>query len=169
MPPSYQTFVVQSKPTDKLPYRELQFPTYMKDTDRDVHIKVFKKAIRTNGKTMEANIINLFGFTLPDNILEWGENFVQDHPYCIFEELEQAFCKHFQIVKNDEEIYMQLKNFQQQVDEQIEIYYKRLLKLVNRLQVKAIDVFFTIISRAGLQPYLKLTIKKYDKRYLYQA
>jgi len=81
---------------------------------------------------MEVNIINIFGFTLQNNILEWGKNFVLDHPNCIFEELEQSFCKHFQIVKNDEEVYMQLKNFQQ-VDEHVEVYYKRLLKLANYL------------------------------------
>jgi hypothetical protein len=47
-------------------------------------------------------------------------------------------------VKNDEEVYMQQRNLQQ-VDEQIEVYYQRLLKLVNYLQVKVIDVFLTTI------------------------
>ncbi len=59
---------------------------------------------------METNIINLSGFTLRNNILEWGENFVQDHPNYIFEVLDQTFCKSFQTVKNDEEVYMQWKN-----------------------------------------------------------
>jgi hypothetical protein len=86
---------------------------------------------------MELNIVNLFGFTLQNNILEWGKIFVQDHPNCIFEELEQTFCKHFQIVKNDEEVHMQLRNFQQQVNE-VEIYYERLLKIANCLQMKTI-------------------------------
>jgi hypothetical protein len=55
---------------------------------------------------MEVDIINLFGFTLQNNILEWGENFIQDHPNCTFGELEQAFYKHFQTMNNDEEVYM---------------------------------------------------------------
>jgi hypothetical protein len=59
-------------------------------------------------------------------------------------------------VKNDKEVYMQLRNFQQQVDEQVEVYYEPFL-ITNCLQVKAIDVFFTTISKACLQPYLKLT------------
>jgi hypothetical protein len=50
----------------------------MKDIDPDVHIILFKKAIRANGKTMKVDIINIFGFTLRNNISEWGENFVQD-------------------------------------------------------------------------------------------
>jgi hypothetical protein len=54
----------------------IQYPTYVKDIDHDVHIKIFKNAIRANGETMEVNIINLFGFTLHDNISKWGENFV---------------------------------------------------------------------------------------------
>ncbi len=40
----------------------------MKYTNRNAHIKVFKKAIKTNGEIMKVNIINLFGFTLRDNI-----------------------------------------------------------------------------------------------------
>jgi len=78
----------------------------VKDTDPDAHIRVFKKIIRGIGETMEADIINLFGFSLQDNISEWGKNFVQDHINCTFEELEQGFCKCFQNVKNEEEVYM---------------------------------------------------------------
>jgi len=53
-----------SKPTSELPYQRLQYPTSVKDKDPNIHIKVFKKVIRANGETMEANIINLLGFTL---------------------------------------------------------------------------------------------------------
>jgi hypothetical protein len=85
----------------------------VKDTNHNAHIKVFKKAIKANGETMEVEIINLFGFTLQDNISKWGENFVQDHPNCTFDELEQAFCKRFRTMKNDEKVYVLLKNLQQ--------------------------------------------------------
>jgi hypothetical protein len=54
---------------------------------------VFKKTIKANGETMEVGIINLFGFTPRVSISEWGENFVQYHPNCTFEKLEQTFCK----------------------------------------------------------------------------
>jgi hypothetical protein len=99
IPPWYQLVVVQLvlEPTTKLPYRKLQYPTYVKDTTLDAHIIVFKKAIKANGETMEANIINMFGLTFRDNIFEWGENYIQDHPNCTFEELEQAFVCHFSI------------------------------------------------------------------------
>ncbi len=63
---------------------------------------MFKKAIKVNGEMVEANIINQFGFTLIDNMFKWGENFVQNHPNHNFDELEQAFCKRFKTVKNDE-------------------------------------------------------------------
>jgi hypothetical protein len=78
---------------------KLQYPTYVKDTHPNVHIRVFKKAIKANGETMEANIINLFGFILKDSIFDWGENYVQSHPNCTFEELEQAFFKQFKTMK----------------------------------------------------------------------
>ncbi len=89
-----------------MPYQKFQYPSYVKDINLDDHIKVFKKVIRVNGETMKVDIINLFGFTLHNNILKWGENFIQDHPNCTFDELEQAFYKHFQTMKNDEEVYM---------------------------------------------------------------
>jgi hypothetical protein len=72
---------------------KLQYPTYVKDINLDAHIRVFKKAIKANGEIMEVDIINLFGFILRDNISEWGENYVQDHPNCTFKELEQTFHK----------------------------------------------------------------------------
>ncbi len=78
----------------------------MKDINHDAHIRVFKKPIVANGETMEANIINMFSFTLQDNISKWGENCVQDHPNSTFDQLEQAFCKCLWIVKNDEKVYM---------------------------------------------------------------
>jgi hypothetical protein len=122
-----------SEPVAKLPYRKLQYPTYVRDTDPNAHIRVFKKAIKINGETMEANIINLFGFTLKDNIFEWGENYVSNHPNCIFEELEQAFFKRFITIKNDEEVHMQLCNIQQKIVERVKVYYEHLLKLTNCL------------------------------------
>ncbi len=95
IPPWYQPLVVQlvSKSATNLPYRKLQYSTYVKDTDPNAHIKIFKKGFKDNGEIVEANIINLFGFILKDNIFEWDENYIQDHPNYTFEELEQAFCK----------------------------------------------------------------------------
>jgi len=37
---------------------------YVKDSNLDVHVKVLKVAIRTNGETEDAKIGNLFSFTL---------------------------------------------------------------------------------------------------------
>jgi hypothetical protein len=88
MPPWYPSITIQFERTNNLPYQKLQYPTYVKDINLDVHIKIFKKIIKTNGEIVEANIINLFGFVLQYNILEWGKNFVQDHPNCTFEKLE---------------------------------------------------------------------------------
>jgi hypothetical protein len=82
---------------------------------------------------VEANVINLFGFTLRDNIFEWGKNYIQDHPNYTFEKLKQTFCKWFKTLKNDEEVYMQLQNIQQQTTKRVEVYYECLLRLANCL------------------------------------
>ncbi len=67
---------------------------------------MIKKAIKANGEIVEVDIINLFGFAFRDNIFEWGEIFVQNHPNCTFENLEQAFYKWFKTMKNDEKVYV---------------------------------------------------------------
>ncbi len=53
-------------------------------------------------------------------------------------------------MKNDKEIYMQ------QVGEWVKVCYEHLLKLANYLQMKAIDVFLTIIFKSSLHSYLRL-------------
>jgi len=74
IPPWYQPPIVQpiEELTTKLPYMRLQYPTYVKDIDLDVHIKVFKKAIKANGEIVEVDIMNLFSFILKDSIFERG-------------------------------------------------------------------------------------------------
>jgi hypothetical protein len=65
IPPWYPLFTTQLVPelASKLPYRKLQYSTYVKDIDLDAHIKIFKKTIKVNGEIVETNIINMFGFT----------------------------------------------------------------------------------------------------------
>jgi len=135
IPPWYQPLIVQlvSEPTTKLPYKKLQYPTYVKNTDPNAHIRIFKKAIKANGEIVEANIINLFGFTLRDSISKWGENYVQDQTNYTFENLEQTVCEQFKTMKNDEEVYMQLQNIQQQTVKYVEVDYEHMLKLANYL------------------------------------
>jgi hypothetical protein len=53
---------------------KLQYPTYFKDINPNVHIRVLKKAIKVNGEIVEVNIINLFGFTLRSIVSFNGEN-----------------------------------------------------------------------------------------------
>ncbi len=66
-----QPLVTSPKLATKLPYKKLQYPTYVRNTNPDVHIKVFKKAIKTNGETVEVDIINnMFSFTFRDSIFK---------------------------------------------------------------------------------------------------
>jgi hypothetical protein len=64
MPLWYPPIGVWSKLASKLPCQKLQHPTFVKDINLNVHIRAFKKAIKANGETVKADIINLFGFTL---------------------------------------------------------------------------------------------------------
>jgi hypothetical protein len=47
------------------PYcRPLNYLEYIKDSDPDAHVKVFKAPIRTNSETYDAKIDNMLSFTL---------------------------------------------------------------------------------------------------------
>jgi hypothetical protein len=60
--------------------------------------KFSTKKFIVNGEIVEANIINLFGFTLWNCISEWGKNFVQNHPNCIFEKSwNKCFANAFEL------------------------------------------------------------------------
>jgi len=39
---------------------------YVNDSDPNVHVRVFKVAIRTNSETYDAKFVNMFSFTLND-------------------------------------------------------------------------------------------------------
>jgi hypothetical protein len=57
----------------------------------------------------DADIIDLFCFTLRDAISEWGKNFMRADLVCRFKELVQAtFCKHYLKVQTSEQVYMAL-------------------------------------------------------------
>jgi hypothetical protein len=54
------------------PYcQSLNYPNYVLDADLDVHVKVFKVAIKANGEIDDAKIVNLFSFTFRDIVFDW--------------------------------------------------------------------------------------------------
>jgi hypothetical protein len=71
-----------------------------------------------------------------------------------------------QIVHNDEQVYVQLKNMKQEKNERVEVYYERLLKLANSLQHITINSFITTIFKSGLQPYLHVATTSMKKETL---
>jgi hypothetical protein len=70
----------------------------------------------------------------------------------------KSWNKHFPNYEEQQKSPYVVEEPQQQVGEWVEVYYERLLKLANYLQVKDTIVFFIIIFRARLQPYRKLAI-----------
>jgi len=77
-----------------------------------------------------------------------------DYPDCTFVELQLAFCKRYQKVQNDEQVYLYLKNMKQEKNERVEVYHERLLKLATSLQHNTTNSFLTTVFKYGLQPYL---------------
>jgi hypothetical protein len=73
--------------------KSLPYLIYTIGINLDAHVRVFQKAIQANDEKNDADIVNLFYFTLRDAISKWGENFMQSHQRCYFVELEIAFCK----------------------------------------------------------------------------
>jgi hypothetical protein len=59
----------------------------VKDSNPNVHVRVFKVAMRANGETKDAKIINLFSFTFRDIVFNWCNNYMGDYPNCTFAKL----------------------------------------------------------------------------------
>ncbi len=129
----------------------------MKDSDPNVHVRVFKVTIRPNGEIEDAKIVNMFSFTLKDIMSNYCNNYMGDYPNCTFAKLQLTLCKQFITFQNDEQVYLQLKSMKQKKNEKVEVYYERLLKLTNSLPHMTTYSFQTIIFRSGLQPYLRVT------------
>jgi hypothetical protein len=79
--------------------KSLPYLIYTVGTDPNAHVRVFWKAIQANGEKNDADIVNLFCFTLRDAILEWGENFMQSHLKCSFAKLEATFVNNTKLWK----------------------------------------------------------------------
>ncbi len=60
---------------------------YVKDSNPDVHVRVFKATVKANGETEDVEIVNLFSFTLRDIMFDWRNNYMGDYPDYIFAKL----------------------------------------------------------------------------------
>ncbi len=59
----------------------------MKDSNPNAHVIVLKATIKTNGETKDAEIVNLFSFTLKDIMSDWCNNYMGDYSNCTFAKL----------------------------------------------------------------------------------
>lgn len=94
-------------------------------------------------QSMKASLICLDLFF---EIVSLNGNLFLQHLHYIFTNLEQTFYKQYRIEKNDKQIYMNLWSMKEE-EECVEVYYEQVFKLVNHLQIKATDMYFTTISR----------------------
>ncbi len=97
-----------------------------KDVDLDVHVRMFNFVIKTDIKTFEKYIINVFSYMLRDTTLDWCHNYVVEFPDYTISELTHAFCKHHWKIQNDEQIHMELKNMKHQENKKVEVHYERI-------------------------------------------
>jgi hypothetical protein len=73
--------------------RPLNYLEYKKNYDPDVHVRVFKAAIKVNNETTNEEIKNMFNFTLKNNAFNWFNNYIRSNPNYRYADLEQVFCK----------------------------------------------------------------------------
>ncbi len=69
----------------------LNYPKYVKDSDLNVHVRMFKVTIRENSETYDVEIVNLFGFTLRDIVFNWCNNYMGEYPNYTFTKLKLLF------------------------------------------------------------------------------
>jgi len=70
------------------PYcQPFNYPKYVKDSNPNVHVRVFKATVKANGETEDVEIVNLFSFTLRDIMFDWRNNYMGDYLDYIFAKL----------------------------------------------------------------------------------
>jgi len=74
-------------PQNKLYRQPFNYPKYVKNSNPDVHVRVFKTTIKANGETKDVKIVNMFSFTLKDIMFNWCNNYMGDYLECIFAKL----------------------------------------------------------------------------------
>jgi hypothetical protein len=68
-----------------IPYRRsFNYLEYVKDSDLNVHVKIFKVAIKANTEIDDVEIVNMFIFTLKNIMSNYCNNYMGDYPYCTF-------------------------------------------------------------------------------------
>ncbi len=92
----------------------LKYPNFFKNDNLDVHVKMFNFVIKANAETSEEYIINVFSYMLRNTTLDYCQNYMSKFFDYIFKKFTHAFCKHHRKTKNDEQIYMELKNMKQE-------------------------------------------------------
>ncbi len=65
----------------------------MKNFNLDVHVRVFKVAIKANGETEDVKMVNMFSFTFKYTMSNWCNNYTGNYLECIFAELQLVFYK----------------------------------------------------------------------------
>jgi hypothetical protein len=74
-------------PLNKPYHRPLNYLGNVKNSNPNVHVKVFKTAIKANGEIEDVEIVNMFSFTFRDIMFNWCNNYMGDYLECIFVEL----------------------------------------------------------------------------------
>ncbi len=74
-PPKYFGLLMVNPCKPPLPpntpyHRPFNYPKYVKDFDLDAHVRMFKVVIKANSEIDDAEIINLFSFTLKDIVFD---------------------------------------------------------------------------------------------------
>ncbi len=67
----------------------------MKDFDPNVHVGVFKAAIRTTSETKNVKIVNIISFTIRDIVFDWCKNYMWNYLNYTFAELQLVFYKRY--------------------------------------------------------------------------
>jgi hypothetical protein len=62
------------------PYRQpFNYVEYVKDSNLDAHVRIFKAGIKINNETNDGKFINLFNFTFRDIMSGWCNNYLRDY------------------------------------------------------------------------------------------
>jgi len=115
------------------PKKNMEWVKYKEREDLDSHVRLFERTCWANGECTTENKLRLFPYNLRGDTFDWYSKYENNFPTNTWDKLKATFGRKYRVVKMDERFYQKMCIIRMGHEEDVEAYYKRLIKLNSAL------------------------------------
>jgi hypothetical protein len=113
------------------PRKNTERVKYKERGDFHSHVRLFERTCWANGECTKQDKLRLFPCTLRGNTFDWYSKYENNFPTSTWDELKATFGWRYRMVKMNERFYQKMCTIHMGREEDLEIYYERLIKFNN--------------------------------------